>query len=147
MVPESKMTDKHLSTIYIFYCSSDFAAEEPVKSYSESKPGLKAVPLPCSGKIDVPYITKAFETGADGVAVVVCREGDCIFLEGNLRAKKRAEAVESLLEETGMGKGRIAVIQMKGEGIEQVIRELDDFCARITALPGLQAGTGIKNQV
>jgi coenzyme F420-reducing hydrogenase delta subunit len=139
------MTTNRSSNIYVFYCSSDFAAVEPVKSYSESRQEIKAIPLPCSGKIDIPYITKAFETGADGVAVVICRQGECLFLEGNLRARKRAEAVDALLEETGMGKGRVAIIQIKDEGLEQVIRELEDFCERITALPGQQAETGITN--
>ena len=121
--------------VYLFYCSSSFDMIEPVFC-GEREGELKAIPLPCSGKIDILYLTKAFETGADGVAVVTCPQGECRYLEGNLRARKRAEAVDALLEEIGLGKGRIAIIQMKGEGIEPVIRQIDDFCARIKALPG-----------
>jgi coenzyme F420-reducing hydrogenase delta subunit len=135
VIEENMSVINQSSNIYIFYCSSDFEMAEPLQSYIESHDRLKAVPLPCSGKIDIPYITKAFETGADGVAVVICQQGKCLFLEGNLRAKKRAEAVDALLEETGMGKGRVAVIQMKDGGVKQVIREIDDFRSRIMALP------------
>ena len=104
--------------------------------YSEYEDELKAIPLPCSGKMDILYLTKAFETGADGVAIITCKQGECRYLEGDLRARKRAEAVDALLEETGLGKGRIVIIQMKDGGIEQVFREVDDFLAKIKALSG-----------
>ena len=131
--------------VYLFYCSSSFDALEPVlRGDSEHEGELKAIPLPCSGKIDILYLTKAFETGADGVAVVMCREGECRYLEGNLRARKRAEAVEALLEETGLGQGRLAIIQMKEGGMEQVIREIEDFRARIRAMPRPQPGDNVR---
>jgi coenzyme F420-reducing hydrogenase delta subunit len=126
--------NKKTLKIYIFYCSASSAMEEPIASYSENKSELKAIPLPCSGKIDIPYLTKTFETGADGVAVVICRKGECRFLEGDLRARKRAEAVDALLDETGMGKGRVAVIQVNDGGMEQVIKEIKDFQTRIEVL-------------
>jgi coenzyme F420-reducing hydrogenase delta subunit len=91
--------------------------------------------LPCSGKLDILYLTKIFETGADGVAIMVCPEGDCRYVEGNKRARKRAEAVDTLLAETGMGKGRVRFIQLDDSGVEKAVRELDDFCREIRALP------------
>jgi coenzyme F420-reducing hydrogenase delta subunit len=95
---------------------------------------MKVISLPCSGKLDILYLIKAFETGADGVAVMICKEGECRYLEGNMRARKRAEAVEELLKETGLGEGRVAVIQMDDGGIEPTIRKLEDFRLRIAAL-------------
>ena len=68
-----------------------------------------ACPVP--GKVDIPYLIKAFETGADGVVIVTCKKNECRHFEGNLRAHKRAEAVESLLEEIGMSAGRMAVVE------------------------------------
>jgi coenzyme F420-reducing hydrogenase delta subunit len=65
---------------------------------------------------------------------MMCQEGECRYLEGNMRARKRAEAVEEVLEETGLGKGRVAVIQMDNRGIEQTMRELEDFCLKIATL-------------
>ena len=122
--------------VYLFYCSSSFDMAEPVLRYSEYEDKVKTIPLPCSGKMDILYLTKAFETGADGVAVITCKQGECRYLEGDLRARKRAEAVDALLEETGLGKGRIVIIQMKNGGIERVFREVEDFLAKIKALSG-----------
>jgi coenzyme F420-reducing hydrogenase delta subunit len=96
---------------------------------------VKAIPVPCSGKVDILYLTKAFETGADGVAIVICKQGECQYLEGNLRARRRAEAIDALLEEIGLGKGRMVIIQMNDGGSEQVIREVEDFSNKIKALP------------
>ncbi|MDD5127104.1 MAG: hydrogenase iron-sulfur subunit [Dehalococcoidales bacterium] len=119
--------------IYLFCCSSSLDPEELAQDAGEDE--LKVIPLPCSGKIDILYLTKAFETGADGVAVVTCKKGDCRYLEGNLRAKKRAESVDALLEETGLGTGRIIVIQLTDGGVTQVKREVADFHAKIKTLP------------
>ncbi len=96
---------------------------------------VKAIPVPCSGKVDILYLTKAFETGADGVAIVICKQGECQYLEGNLRARRRADAIDALLEEIGLGKGRMVIIQMNDGGSEQVIREVEDFSNKIKALP------------
>ena len=130
--------------IYLFCCSSSFDPGELVQGCSEQGDELKAIPLPCSGKADILYLTKAFETGADGVAIVTCKQGECRYLEGNLRARKRAEAVDALLEEIGLGKGRMAIIQMNDGGIEQIIREVEDFRARIKALSGRVSNTDIQ---
>ena len=116
-----------VARIHLFCCSSSMDTDELVRRCNETGNGLKTIPLPCSGKVDTLYLTKAFETGADGVAVVTCKQGECKYLEGNLRAKKRVGAVDSLMEEIGLGPGRMAVIQLGDGGIDQVIRAVDDF--------------------
>ena len=92
---------------------------------------LKTISLPCSGKVDIPYLVKAFETGADGIVIITCELGQCRHIEGNMRAEKRAEAVDKLLEEIGAGTGRIAVIHVKQNQIEKTFSEIKKFCARI----------------
>ncbi len=118
----------------VFCCANSYDQAEVMQSINRQGDEIKLITMPCSGKLDILYLTKAFETGADGVAVMMCKEGECRYLEGNMRAKKRAEAVEELLEETGLGQGRIAVIQMSAGGIKQAIRDLEDFGLRIKAI-------------
>jgi len=118
--------------IYLFYCSNSLDAKELSQCRDELKDHqLKVIGLPCSGKVNVPYLVKAFETGADGVVIVTCELGQCRHLEGNMRAEKRAEAVDSLLEEIGAGTGRIAAIHVKEGRIEQTIGKIKQFCTRI----------------
>ncbi len=125
--------------ICVFYCSNSLSREDLTRCNATTQGDeLKAISLPCSGKIDIPYMVKAFETGADGVVVVTCKEGECHNLEGNMRAQKRSQAVNSLLEEVGLGKGRITVIQLNDGGIEQVMQEIKAFCTNITNMPQLK---------
>ena len=117
--------------IHLFCCSSNIDTDELFRRCCVNGNTPNVIPLPCSGKADILYLTKAFETGADGVAVVTCKEGECRYMEGNLRAKKRVEAVDTLLDEIGLGKGRMIVIQLGDGGIDQVIRDIEDFRKRI----------------
>ena len=129
------MNQRALKT-YVFYCSNNLAADQ-FASLCHGLEGdtIKTIGLPCSGKVDVPYLMKAFETGADGVAVVTCKKDECRHFEGNLRAHKRAEAVESLLEEIGMTAGRMAVFECGKQDTEQLMGEIKQFINKVRNLP------------
>ncbi len=74
-------------------------------------------------------LLKAIENGADGVYVVGCLEGDCHFLKGNLKAKKRVEYAKRLLDETGIGGGRVEMYNLSaadGPRFADVAREITD---------------------
>ena len=132
---------------FVFYCSNNLAADK-FESLCRGLEGdtIKTIGLPCSGKVDVPYLIKAFETGADGVAIVTCPKNECRHFEGNLRAHKRAEAVESLLEEIGMAAGRMAVFECGKLGAGQVMGEIKQFIERVRNLPATRAGCGAANK-
>jgi coenzyme F420-reducing hydrogenase delta subunit len=121
--------------MYVFYCSNSLEQDQLAGFSGLDGITVKTIGLPCSGKVDIPYLVKAFETGADGVVIVTCKQNECRHLEGNMRAQKRAEAVESLLEEIGMGKGRMAVINLKEDDPEQILGEIKDFFDKVRNLP------------
>ncbi|MCF8104884.1 MAG: hydrogenase iron-sulfur subunit [Desulfohalobiaceae bacterium] len=80
-------------------------------------PNLRIIRVPCTGKVDVIHILRAFEKGADGVAVVGCLEGDCHYLTGNLRARKRVEQAQKILDTVGVGGERVKMFNLSsGEG-------------------------------
>ena len=113
----------------LFYCVNSLDANMLRQSLNEmgemGTDELTAISLPCSGKVNLLYLLKAFEKGADGVMLITCRQGECKFLEGNLRAQKRGESVAGILEEIGLGKGRMRVVRKESEGgIQQIIEEM-----------------------
>jgi len=122
------MTNKPLN-IVLFYCSNSLDAAVLRQNAGETgADDIKTVSLPCSGKVNLLYLLKAFEKGADGVLLVTCHHGDCKFIEGNLRAQKRAEAVDALLDESGMGRGRMRVIQKDNtNGVKQIFEAIENF--------------------
>lgn len=122
--------------IYVFYCANSLDPQELIRFQNQLMGGFfKEVRLPCSGKVNIPYLVKAFETGADGVVIVTCKQDECRHIEGNKRAQKRARAVDSLIEEIGLGAGRITVIPMKKAGVEQVINDIEAFCTKVKSMP------------
>jgi coenzyme F420-reducing hydrogenase delta subunit len=128
------MVDKPIQ-INIFYCSHHLEA----RHFKRCGPGpesvaLKAISLPCSGKVDLPYLIKAFETGADGVALVTCKQHECRHIEGNLRARKRAEGVAGLLREIGWQAERMGVFECAEQGAERVIGEIQQFMEKVRGL-------------
>ena len=122
--------------IYVFYCANSLAGEEMLGIRAGLQDDtIKEIRLPCSGKVNIPYLVKAFESGADGVVIVTCKQDECRNIEGNMRAQKRAQAVDSLIEEIGLGPGRITVIQLKDAGVEQVIKDIEEFCMKVKSMP------------
>ena len=75
-------------------------------------PNVRIIRLPCTGKVDAIHLMKAFEDGADGVFIAGCLEGECHFLEGNLRAKKKVAYVKRLLAEVGIEPERVEMFNV-----------------------------------
>jgi len=90
---------------------------------------VKIIKLPCTGKVDIIYLLKAFEDGADGVFVVGCLEGNCHFTDGNIKAKRRVARAKKLLDEIGLGGERLDMFNMSasmGPKFAEVAREMTE---------------------
>ena len=127
--------DHKKTKLHIFYCSNCLDGTE-LDRIAREEEGVEytVISLPCSGKADLLYLLKAFETGADGLALVTCPKNECHYLEGNLRAPKRADEANRLLEETGMGHERIIVLTMNDQGIGEIVAKLAAFREKIRSL-------------
>ncbi|HOV78135.1 MAG TPA: hydrogenase iron-sulfur subunit [Sedimentisphaerales bacterium] len=118
--------------IQLFYCSNSMTESEARKLATRfGEDDLKMLGLPCSGKITIPYLVKAFESGADGVVLCGCRPEDCRNLEGVLRAFKRGQAVEDLMEEVGLGKNRVLSISKSQGNLDEVVMKIKQFQNRL----------------
>ena len=83
--------------------------------------------VPCTGKVDIIHLLHALEKGADGVYVVGCLEGDCRFDNGNLRARKRVQQAQKILDTIKVGGERVQMFNLSsGEGprFAEVAREM-----------------------
>jgi coenzyme F420-reducing hydrogenase delta subunit len=99
---------------------------------------IRIVRIPCTGKIDVRFLLEAFEKGADGVYVAGCLEGDCHFLTGNLRAKKRVAMAKRILEDAGIGGDRLEMYNMSaamGPRFAEVAREMTEKIRQLGPSP------------
>lgn len=70
---------------------------------------IRIIRVQCTGMIHPNLVIEALTGGADGVLVCGCHPGDCHYLEGNLRAKSRAEAIELMLQDFGLEPERFRI--------------------------------------
>lgn len=103
---------------------------------------VKVIRIPCTGKVDALYLLKALEDGVDGVYVAGCEEGDCHFLKGNIRAKKRVGYVKSILKDLGINPGRVEMYNMSAADGPRFVDVAREFTARIKALGPSPIRTG-----
>ena len=90
---------------------------------------VRIVKLPCTGKVDALYLMKAFEEGADGVFVAGCLEGECHYLEGNLRARRKVNYVKRLLAEVEIEPERVEMFNLSsamGGRFAEIVKEMTE---------------------
>ena len=95
---------------------------------------VQIVKVPCTGRVDIIHMLKAFEEGADGVFVAGCMEGDCHYLAGNIRARQRVNRVKTILDQVGIGSDRVEMFNLSagmGGRWAEIAREMTE---RITEL-------------
>lgn len=104
---------------------------------------VKIIKVPCTGRVDIIHILGAFESGADGVYVVGCLEGDCHFIAGNIRARKRIDYLRVLLDECAVGGERVAMYNLSssdGVRFAEVAREMTDQIIALGPNPAKNKG-------
>jgi coenzyme F420-reducing hydrogenase delta subunit len=119
--------------ISLFHCSSSISPEEIHQINSQlGEFELNTISVPCSGKVAIEYILKSIETGSDTAILAGCMTGDCKLLQGNLRARKRIDAINNLLNEAGMGNDCVSFIQIDNQHkTENTINELTNCIRQI----------------
>jgi coenzyme F420-reducing hydrogenase delta subunit len=97
-------------------------------------PDIKIILMPCTGRVDILHLVKAFEAGADGVFVAGCLEGECHYLKGNLRARKRVEKVKRDLPKLGLEAERVEMFNLSSSEGPRFAAIAKEMVERILAL-------------
>ena len=98
------------------------------------QPNVRIIRLPCTGKVDAIHLMKAFEDGADAVFVAGCLEGECHYLEGNLRAKKTVAYVKRLLAEVQIEPERLEMFNLSsamGGRFAEIVEEITERAMKL----------------
>ena len=121
------MNTNYKPKITLFHCINSFNEASSLPLHNRDDVEMYVVRLACSSMIKDIVLLKAFEAGADGVLVWVCPEGQCRYVEGSIRAKKRIQWVQNLLDEIGLDGRRLAIGTMSLQDTdlpEQAIRNV-----------------------
>jgi F420-non-reducing hydrogenase iron-sulfur subunit len=93
--------------ITVMYCINCFAEKASYHVKMGDGLELKFIKLPCSSMVKDVFVLRAFEAGSDAVVIFVCPEGQCRYVEGNMRAGKRVAWLQNLLDEIGLDGRRL----------------------------------------
>ncbi|MBF0530637.1 MAG: hydrogenase iron-sulfur subunit, partial [Deltaproteobacteria bacterium] len=80
------------------------------------------------------HLLNTLEDGADGVYVAGCMEGDCHFLTGNIKTRRKVEYVQRILETLGVEKERVAMYNLSAAQGPRFVEIAKEFTAKITEL-------------
>ena len=98
------MSEEEFEPVIIAFCCnwcSYAGADLAGTSRLQYPPNVRIVRVMCSGMVHPNQVMDALSKGADGVMICGCHPGDCHYLEGNLKAEKRAEAIDLMLDPAG----------------------------------------------
>jgi F420-non-reducing hydrogenase iron-sulfur subunit len=87
------------------YTAADLAGTSRI----QYPPNVKIVRLMCSGAVDPIYVMKALLEGVDGVLIGGCHPGDCHYISGNYKARRRMMILKTIVENMGIDPERIWV--------------------------------------
>jgi F420-non-reducing hydrogenase iron-sulfur subunit len=116
------------------YAGADMAGVSRLQ-YS---PNLRIIRVMCSGMVHPNLVIDALTKGADGVLICGCHPGDCHYLEGNLKAQSRAEAIQLMLQDFGIEEDRFRlewVSASEGVRFAQVINEMTEQVRKLGPSP------------
>jgi coenzyme F420-reducing hydrogenase delta subunit len=92
---------------------------------------INIIKLPCTGKVDLIHLLRAMEKGADGAYVVGCMEGSCQFTSGNIRARKRVEQAQQILEGIGIGGERVQMYNLSSSEAPRFVEVATEMTEKI----------------
>jgi F420-non-reducing hydrogenase iron-sulfur subunit len=97
--------------------------------------GVRAIPVPCAGRVDPVMVVGALAQGNDGVIVLGCPLGACHYADGNHQAQARLETIKRLLPAaTGVSAERVAWSWTASAEGERLALELRQFAEKVERL-------------
>jgi F420-non-reducing hydrogenase iron-sulfur subunit len=104
------------------------------KSYSTD---FHLIRVRCTGRIGIHLIMEAFLNGADGVAIISWKEGECEFGNGNTNTYQHVITLKKILKHEGISEERIQQYFCSAAEVEKFMTSVEDISSRIQALPPL----------
>ena len=93
----------------------------------------------CSGRVDEKFIWRAFEKGAPVVLVSGCHPGDCHYINGNFKARRRIKLLKEILPRFGFEPERLRLTWIGASDGIQFAETMRELVAQVKTLGPSQA--------
>jgi len=104
------------------------------KSYSTN---FYMIRVRCTGRVGIHLIINCFLNGADGVAIISWKEGECEFGKGNMNTYEHVLFLKKLFKHIGISEDRIQQYFCSAAEVEKFIAAVDDITKKVEKLPPL----------
>jgi coenzyme F420-reducing hydrogenase delta subunit len=123
-------------TIVAFFCNwcTYTAADLAGTSRLSYPPNIKIIRMMCSGMVDPKYVIKALLEGADGVIVSGCNPGDCHYINGNYKARRRIKLLREILPRFGFEPERLRLTWIAASDGVLLAETMQEMVDQIKAL-------------
>jgi F420-non-reducing hydrogenase iron-sulfur subunit len=99
---------------------------------------IRIIRLMCSGALDPTYVLKVILEGADGVLIGGCHPGDCHYVNGNYKARRRVAILKSSLRDAGIEPDRVWlrwISASEGAYFAETVREMVEHIRQLGPNP------------
>lgn len=140
------MSDKNFEPVIVaFLCNwcTATAADLAGTMRMQYPVNIRPIRVMCSGTVDQVYILRAFLAGADGVILGGCKPGDCHYISGNYKARRRMHMLNTVMETLGLEPERFQVSWISAAEGKKFADIMTEFTEKIRSLgPGPVKRTG-----
>lgn len=128
--------DEFEPTIVGFCCNwcSYAGADLAGTSRIQYPPNIRIIRVMCSGRVSPAFVLKALAVGADGVLIAGCHPGDCHYMAGNYKTRRRVEFTRRLLEQFGVEPERLRLEWISASEGTKFAEVVTDFTDKIRKL-------------
>ena len=121
------------------YAGADLAGT----SRTQYPTNVRVIRIMCTGRLDPAFVLKALSVGADGVLVSGCHVGDCHYLAGNFKSRRRVALLRKLIEEYGYDRERLRmtfISASEGAIWAEVVQDMVNTIKKLGPNPLKQVG-------
>ncbi len=134
--PSKWLKESEEPVVVAFACegAAGYAAELASQLGMHLPHNLRLLKVPCTGRIDALHLLKAFQMGAEGVAIFACPESQCQYIDGSKKAEERVTYLRKALDVLGIGGQRLGIYHVNSCEPDKLLQLSQSFVGRIQTI-------------
>ena len=133
MVAEDEQFEPVIVGFFCNWCTAT-AADLAGTIRLQYPPNVRPIRTMCSGSVDPVYVLRALLGGADGVIIGGCPPGDCHYVSGNYKARRRMAILKTVLTTLGLEDDMVWIRWISAAEGAKFARTMNEFTRAIKKL-------------
>jgi coenzyme F420-reducing hydrogenase delta subunit len=95
---------------------------------------VRLIRMMCTGMVDPKFVIKALLQGADAVLISGCHPGDCHYINGNFKARRRVKLLKEILPKFGFDERRLRLTWIGASEGHEFAHTINDMVEEVKSL-------------